>query len=208
MTSTSISAPLAHAFDPADWLQRYTALGGAYAVNGKLNLCILVKHQSDDELSQIRQMVVDLTDDQRAELLSHLTDRAAPAPEQAEPDTYTGEECEAGRKCAEEIAYLHVARAWADRWKALGGDFGLTYNNDGSVKGAHRGMICGADLWTPTDRGREDLRPHTWLTEDHHHEGAVKALEGLLELVPGLSDAVRHIASQEAYTRFGRRQEA
>lgn len=82
MNTASRSAPSAHphiptmahsgTFDPADWLARYTALGGVYVANGKLNLCILVNKQSEDELSQIRQMIVDLTDDQRAALLVHV----------------------------------------------------------------------------------------------------------------------------------------
>lgn len=128
--------------------------------------------------------------------------------EPAEADTFTREEYDADCTSAAEVAYLYMARAWVDRWKALGGDFGLSFNNDGTVRGVLRGMICGADLWAPTDQGREDIRPHTWLTREEHHDGAVKALEGLLELVPGLREAVREIAGREAYARFGRQQEA
>lgn len=67
-------------FDPADWLARYTALGGVYVANGKLNLCILVNKQSEEELSQIRQMVVDLTDDDRAAILAHVASEPAYTP--------------------------------------------------------------------------------------------------------------------------------
>lgn len=59
-------------FDPAGWLVKYTALGGVYVANGKLNLCILVNKQSEEELSQIRQMVVDLSEDDKAVILAHL----------------------------------------------------------------------------------------------------------------------------------------
>lgn len=64
-------------FDPADWLAKYTALGGVYVANGKLNLCILVNKQTEDELSQIRQMVVDLSDRDKAAILAHV--HATPA---------------------------------------------------------------------------------------------------------------------------------
>lgn len=66
-------------FDPADWLARYTALGGVYVANGKLNLCILVNKQTDEQLSQIRQMVVDLTDERRATILAYLNNPGATA---------------------------------------------------------------------------------------------------------------------------------
>lgn len=82
MTDTSRSAPLAHdpkstlthsgTFDPADWLARYTALGGVYVANGKLNLCILVNDQTEQQLSQIRQMVVDLGEDDKSAILAFL----------------------------------------------------------------------------------------------------------------------------------------
>lgn len=82
MTNTSRPAPIAHdhnsaliqneTFDPSAWLARYTALGGVYVANGKLNLCILVNKQTEDELSQIRQLVVSLTDDDKAIILAHL----------------------------------------------------------------------------------------------------------------------------------------
>lgn len=138
----------------------------------------------------------------------------ASSSEAAEPVTedgrYAREEYEAGRKSAEEIAYLWVACAWMDRWKALGGDVGLSFRPDGRVAGVHRGMTCMTELWAPEapDREREDLPPHTWLIEERHHDGAVKALEGLLELVPGLRAAVREIAGREAFQRFAETQEA
>lgn len=59
-------------FDPADWLARYTALGGVYVANGKLNLCVLVNHQSEDELSQVREMIAAVTDDEKTAILAHL----------------------------------------------------------------------------------------------------------------------------------------
>lgn len=59
-------------FNPADWLARYTALGGVYVANGELNLCILVNHQSIEELAQLREMIAALTDDQKAAILAHI----------------------------------------------------------------------------------------------------------------------------------------
>jgi hypothetical protein len=119
----------------------------------------------------------------------------------ADDDHYTREEYEAGRKSAEEIAYLWVARAWLDRWKALGGNVGLTYDGDLNPIGVHRGMVADPDFWTHrTDEGRDDIPPHVWLYRDGHHEGAYKALEGLLVMVPGLKDAVSEIAGREAMT--------
>lgn len=90
MSRTSESAPSAHTpkstltqigtFDPADWLARYTALGGVYVANGKLNLCVLVNEQTEEELSRIRQMIVDLTDDDKAAILAHLNAAEAAQP--------------------------------------------------------------------------------------------------------------------------------
>lgn len=87
-TSTSTRAPSAHpsssvltqsgTFDPADWLARYTALGGVYVANGKLNLCILVNNQTEDQLSQVRELVVALTDDDKAAILAHINAEKAP----------------------------------------------------------------------------------------------------------------------------------
>ncbi|KRA80306.1 hypothetical protein [Altererythrobacter sp. Root672] len=125
-----------------------------------------------------------------------------------EEDRYSLEEYAAGRQSAEEIAYLHMARAWMDRWKALGGDVSLTFGSDTHAPRVGRSMLVALDYWQPTDTGREDIPPHTWLTEERQHEGAVKALEGLLELVPGLREAVRDLARQEAYGRWLSEREA
>lgn len=82
MTNASTRAPSAHplnplptlseTFDPAAWLERYTALGGIYVANGKLNLCVLVSQQSAEELSQVREMVAALTEADKAAILAHL----------------------------------------------------------------------------------------------------------------------------------------
>jgi hypothetical protein len=115
---------------------------------------------------------------------------------------YTREEYEADCQSAREIAMLWVARAWVDRWKALGGDFGMRLNRQYQPESLTRGMICDPDLWTRTDRDRQDLPPHVRLVADYQHEGAVKALEGLLELAPDLAVAVREIGIREAMTRW------
>jgi hypothetical protein len=132
-----------------------------------------------------------------------MTDAPARASEPAS-ELFTREEYEAGCESAREIAMLWVARAWSDRWKALGGDFGLRLDRERRPVGVTRGMICGMDLWERKDRDREDLPPHVRLIEDHQHEGAVKALEGLLEITPGLKEAIHEIGGREAMTRWAR----
>lgn len=101
-------------------------------------------------------------------------------------------------KRAEEIAYLRVARAWVDRWRALGGSFGFICDADGQPGQLHRGMPLDLDRWEPTDKGRDDIRFR--LIEEKHHAGAILALEGLMEMVPGLQDAVREIGGRDAFT--------
>jgi len=98
-----------------------------------------------------------------------------------------------------EIATLHMARAWIDRWKAAGGDFGTSFNPDGSFRSLTRGMIE-PRFWTPTDEGNPKLEPHQWLTEQTHQRGAVKVLDSLLTLVPGLQDAVFEIVGNQLLT--------
>jgi len=105
-------------------------------------------------------------------------------------------------------AYHQVARSWVDRWKALGGDVAVSYDRDLNPVGVHRGMLMDLDLWPRSDKERDDLPPYARLVEDRHHAGAVRALDGLLELTPGLRDAVREIAGQEALGRRASRQEA
>jgi hypothetical protein len=48
--------------------------------------------------------------------------------------------------------------------------------------------------WTPADRDNPRLEPHLWLLDKAHQPGAIKALDGLLELVPGLEEAVHEAA--------------
>lgn len=84
---------------------------------------------------------------------------------------------------------LELAKAWVDRWRALGGTFG-SINRNGEAPHATRGMVVDLDYWQPTDRGNPELPPHAWLLEPEHHHGAVKVLEGFLHLVPGLQEAV------------------
>jgi hypothetical protein len=131
-----------------------------------------------------------------------------PAHDKADEGLYTREEYEAGRASAEEIAYLHMARAWIDRWKALGGSFGMVYTPDGRPDSLLRSMTMALETWDRPDKGREDIPPHTWIIEDRHHDGAVKVLEGLLELTPGLREAVREIGGRETLARWAQGQEA
>ena len=95
-----------------------------------------------------------------------------------------------------EVATLHMARVWIDRWKAAGGNFGQSFNPNGSFRGLLRGM-AEPRFWTPTDEGNPQLEPHLWLTDPAHQRGAVKVLDSLLTLVPGLQDAVFEIVGAQ-----------
>ena len=112
-------------------------------------------------------------------------------PEDTEEDRF-----ELGARSGSELAMLTVARAWIDRWKAVGGHFGLAYNPDGSVRGVMMGK-AEPRFWTPTDEGNVSLPPHMWIVEEQHQRGAAKALEGILELVPELSDTVLEIVGYQ-----------
>lgn len=95
---------------------------------------------------------------------------------------------DAGRRTGEEIALLHMARAWTDRWRAAGGNFGLLHGGDGKPRMMFgRAESC---VWEPTDQDRDDLPPHVRLTEPEHQAGAIRALEAMLVLVPNLREAV------------------
>lgn len=95
-----------------------------------------------------------------------------------------------------EIATRHMARAWIDRWKAAGGDFGQSFYPDGSFRSLMRGM-AEPRFWTPTDEGNPQLEPHQWLTDPAHQRDAVKVLDSFLTLVPGLQDAVFEIVAAQ-----------
>lgn len=109
-----------------------------------------------------------------------------------------------GERSGREIALCHVARAWIDRWCACGGDFGARFNADKSFGGIVRGM-AEPSFWTPTDEGNEKLPPHTWLLEEGHQRGAVKVLEAMLILVPGLNETVRDIVGPSVWVRIAKR---
>ncbi len=85
-----------------------------------------------------------------------------------------------------------VARAWIDRWRAAGGDFAVMARRDGAERVVLRGM-AEPSIWVPTDGGNPALKPHEWLTEREHQDGARKVLDALLTLVPGLEAAVFEI---------------
>lgn len=87
LTDTRI-APSAHlpnlepiqsvTFGPAAWLASFEAVGGAYALTDKLSLFICVPGRTEAEISQARQMIVALSDQDREALLAHLTADAEP----------------------------------------------------------------------------------------------------------------------------------
>lgn len=112
----------------------------------------------------------------------------------AEDDPYW-----AGFNSGSEIATLNMARAWIDRWKAAGGNFGKSFNSDGSFRCLMRGM-AEPRFWTPTDEGNPKLEPHQWLVDAEYQRGAVKVLDSLLTLVPGLEDAVFEIVGLQLAT--------
>lgn len=75
MIATSTPAPggkPTRTFDPQEWLSQFAHVGGAYTVTDKLNLFICVPGRTDEELSQARQMIVDLIEQQRAAIFAHL----------------------------------------------------------------------------------------------------------------------------------------
>jgi hypothetical protein len=72
MTCTSTGAPMAHAFDPAAWLAQFETVGGGWILRDCLFRALLVEDRSDEELARARQMIVDLTDEDRASLTAHL----------------------------------------------------------------------------------------------------------------------------------------
>jgi hypothetical protein len=102
-----------------------------------------------------------------------------------------------GFKEGGEIALLHTAQAWVNRWKAAGGDFSIMWPVEGG-KGVLMFGQCEPHVWQPTDEAGGALAPHLCLTEPEHQAGAIKALEALLHLVPGLREAVRDVVGIEA----------
>ena len=120
-------------------------------------------------------------------------------------DGYSKDDMNVAREKGAEVAYLLVARAWIDRWKALGGTFDLSFDKEGKVASLHRGMWVDPDYWKPSDSERDDLPPHVKLLIERHHEGAVKALEGLHEMLPDLQKAIKELAAQEVWQRYAGR---
>jgi hypothetical protein len=107
--------------------------------------------------------------------------------EQADPFN-TGHDL--GFQSGGEVAFAYIAGAWIDRWHAAGGSFGIRYDTEGQFSGIMIGRSASPDFWTPTDKDRPDLPPHLWLYEDEHMDGALRALDGMLQLCPRLREAV------------------
>ena len=64
---------MAHAFNPAAWLDSFKKVGGAYAVTGeRLYLWIIPGDLDFDDLGRARTLVVELTSTQRASVVEHL----------------------------------------------------------------------------------------------------------------------------------------
>jgi hypothetical protein len=62
-------------FDPADWLDAFEAVGGGWIVRDCLSLVMQVEDRSEADLSTARQMIVDLTRDQRNAVVAFLRAR-------------------------------------------------------------------------------------------------------------------------------------
>lgn len=71
--STSISAPIAHAFDPTKWLSDFAALGGGYHIGeNSLGLAIIIGNQTDAEVALGQLMISTLTANEKTALFRHL----------------------------------------------------------------------------------------------------------------------------------------
>ena len=85
------------------------------------------------------------------------------------------------------------AAAWIDRFEAVGGYFGRIYNPDGSEKSLGMGHPMPYS-WEPPKLHNPKLSICDCILEESQHEGAVKMLRSLLDLVPGLKSAVYELA--------------
>jgi hypothetical protein len=74
--AVALSEPLG-GFDAAAWLASFEAVGGGWIVHNCLSLAILIEGRTDDELSEARQLVVDLTAEDRAAIVAYLQDKGA-----------------------------------------------------------------------------------------------------------------------------------
>jgi len=61
-----------NAFVPAQWLADFEQVGGGWVVRDELSLVICPNGRTDEELSKARELVVSLTDDNRAAIVDHL----------------------------------------------------------------------------------------------------------------------------------------
>lgn len=81
MLSTTTSAPSAHAFDPASWMENFKHVGGAYVlVDSRLHLMIQVRGVTYADQAAARQMIDNLTKAEHDTLAAALRQREAPKP--------------------------------------------------------------------------------------------------------------------------------
>jgi hypothetical protein len=64
-------------FEPQSWLDAFEAVGGGWIVRDCLSLVMQVEDRSDADLSAARQMIVELTRDQRNAVMGFLRAREA-----------------------------------------------------------------------------------------------------------------------------------
>ena len=77
MLSTIMSAPIAHAFSPADWLRKFEALGGGYVVSDtRTSFCIPLQGVTLAEQHAANALLQHLTEGERASVVQHIRDLA------------------------------------------------------------------------------------------------------------------------------------
>lgn len=80
-TSTSIGAPIAHAFNPLAWLLQFKTHGGGYVVtNSRVHLFVAKTGNPAEQQRKAQIMLSALTVQQRDRIEAHLIDRPQPAP--------------------------------------------------------------------------------------------------------------------------------
>jgi hypothetical protein len=124
----------------------------------------------------------------------------AAANAEASPSEDAERDYATGREDGSDLAFHYVARAWIDRFKALGGQFGLCQHLDSPRLRAGIGLPE-PYVWEPPAEQNPGLEPHEHITDPADHQGAVKALLGLLTLCPQLRAVVYQLGAYEALTR-------
>jgi plasmid stabilization system protein ParE len=179
MTTTTPSAPAAHAFDPAQWLRDFETAGGGYCTtDSNVILGVILAGHCADQQAQARRMIDRLRPDQTESLSAHL--RLRESRRESEPDTAI-------------ISAFERRKATFARYNALPVD-DATYDPHDSMTDAERecwsiidaadGVIGRSIAATP-----QGIAAQLWtclshsLTEREEHAAAVNADMAALEAV-------------------------